>query len=526
MRWWRSRRPQGEQIRSELHFHIEELTEAYVRGGMAPDEARRRALVEFGGREQIEEECHDVHRIATVENTIANLKHSLRFIRKSPSFSLTVIVTLALAIGANTAVFSAVDAILLRPLPFPDSEQLVQFHEMDRTTKVEESRVSTVRIEDWNRLNSTFHAISGYYAEDTTETSTALPEKVNLAYVMPRFFQVWGVAPILGRDFTQQEWHFGGAAAMVMSDRFWRRMFQADPHVVGRRLRIGGYFFTGVGVMPASFLFPDRNVEAWASCPIDAPYAQNRASTWFIVVGRMKPGVSIETAHANITAVQAELGLQFPKTDKSIAVGLESLKENTIGGARRSLSILFGSVSLLLLIACTNIAALLLARTTQREREMTIRYSLGASRASVITQLLTESFVLALIGSTIGLVLAAAASNVFRSQAKSLPRVDEIAIDWRILLYSLVCAVAATLLFGLAPAWQGSRRSVAGRLARNSRTQVSAADHSTVGISWRADRAGGDAADWCRFAPPDLSGTRARFARFRCRASALIPYQR
>ncbi len=482
MNWWKSllRRPTDQKLENELRFHIEELTEANVAAGMSPEEARRQAILEFGGQQQVKEECRDVYRVASVENTLSNLKHAARFLRKSPSFSLTVILTLALAIGANTAVFSAVDAILFRPLPFPNSHRLVSFHQSDRTSKAPESRVATVRIEDWNRMNSAFQAISGYYTEDTTETSTALPEKVTRALVAPRFLQVWGVSPSMGRDFTREEEHFGGPNAIIISDRFWRRMFGADPRVIGKRLRITTYFYTVVGVMPASFLFPDRTVELWTPNPVDAPYAQDRGSTWFIVAGRLKPNITIGQARANLATVQAQLARLFPKTDKNLVVDIESLKENTVAGVRPSLSILFGSVSLLLLIACTNIAALLLARTAQREREIAIRYSLGASRASVVVQLLTESFVLAIIGSVAGLTLAAALSSSFRSLAKSLPRVDEITLDWRMLIYSLACGIAATLLFGLVPALQGSRRNVAGRLARRSRTQVSSVD----GLQW------------------------------------------
>lgn len=481
MAWWRSRtRRHEESVNEELRFHIDEAIEANLRAGMVPEQARRQALLEFGGREQIKDECRDVHRIITVESTLDNLKHALRFIRKSPSFSLTVILTMALAIGANTAVFSAVDAILLRPLPFPHSNRLVRFHQQNRDLKTPETPVATVRIEDWNRLSSTFQAISGYYTDDASETSTAVPEKVRLGLVAPRFLQVWGVAPILGRDFTPQEEHFGGPNATIITDAFWRRMFHADPNVIGKRIRVGQYSYTVVGVMPPSFIPPDRSIELWMPNPVDAPYSQDRASTWLTAVGRMKPGVSLSQAAANIATVQAQLGRQYPKTDQNLNITIELLKENTIGDARRSLFVLFGSVSLLLLIACINIAALLLARTTQREREISIRYSLGASRTSVIAQLLTESFVLALVGAVVGLAFAAAASTVFRSLAKSLPRVDEITLDWRILIYSLACAVLATLLFGIVPAWQASRRSVAGSLARHSHSQVSAKS----GLQW------------------------------------------
>jgi putative ABC transport system permease protein len=207
---------------------------------------------------------------------------------------------------------------------------------------------------------------------------------------------------------------------------------------------------------------------------MDAPYSQSRESTWFTVIGRLKPGISVEKARGDLTNTQAQLGRQFPKTDANLTVDIQPLKENIIGGATRSLWVLFGSVSLLLLIACTNIAALLLARTTEREREISIRFSLGASRLSVLAQLLTESFVLAFAGALLGLFVAAAASQIFRSLAKSLPRVEEIALDWRIVLYTLACAIVAALLCGLLPAIRGTRRSVVGELAHASRTQVSA----------------------------------------------------
>jgi putative ABC transport system permease protein len=225
--------------------------------------------------------------------------------------------------------------------------------------------------------------------------------------------------------------------------------------------------------MAASFLFPDHDVDVWCPSPVDAPYGQSRESTWFNVIGRLKLGVTVAQARANLANVQAQLGREFPKTDANLAVEIQPLKETTVGGVRRSLWILFGSVSLLLLIACTNIAGLLLARTAEREREISVRFSLGASRASVVAQLLTECFVLALAGSALGLFVAAAASKAFGALAKSLPRVEEITLDWRIVIYTLACAVAATLLCGLFPAIRGTRRSIASELAHASRTQVS-----------------------------------------------------
>ncbi len=467
-------RANEKHLDDELHFHLEELIDAKIAAGVDPDQARREAILEFGGSEQIKEDCRDVHRIASLETTLANLNSAFRFIRKSPTFSLAIILTIALAIGANSAVFSAVDAILLKPLPFPDGDRLMLLHQYNSKLKSPESVTAPVRLEDWNRSNSTFQAITGYYTENATEASASMPEKVTVAWVAPRFLQVWGVAPEIGREFRPEEFHFGGPGAVLISNRLWQRRFAGDAAAIGRTLRIGKLSLTIIGIMPDSFLFPDHEVDLWSPVPIDAPYTHDRNSTWYTTVGRLKPGVTIERARANLAAVQAQLGREYPKTDKDLTVEIQPLKETTVAGVRRSLLILFGSVSLLLLIACSNIAALLLARTTQREREISIRYSLGASRSSIIAQLLTESFVLAVIGSAIGLALASAASDTFRLLAKTLPRVEEISLDWRIVLYTLACAIGATLLFGFAPAIHASRRSLSTSLANNSRTQVSA----------------------------------------------------
>jgi putative ABC transport system permease protein len=476
MSWWKSllpKRASDAQMNTELRFHIDELTEANIAAGMSPEEARRRAVLEFGGHEQVKEELRDVYRIRLLDATTSNLKSAFRFIRKSPTFSITVILTLALAIGANSAVFSAIDAILLKPLPFPQSDQLMRLQQRHPKLSIPNPFVAPVRLEDWNRLNSTFQAITGYYTEDISETSAALPEEFTEAFVSPRFLQVWGVAPALGRDFTFEEGRAGGPTAVIISDRFWRRRFAADPNALGQKLHIGNSSYSIVGIMPASFLFPDRDVDLWSPIPIDAPYAQSRESTWYNVIGRLKPGVSIDQARANLATVQDHLAQQFPKTDAELSVGIDQLKETTIASSRRSLWLLFGSVSLLLLIACTNIIALLLARATQRQHEISVRFSMGAPRSALIAQLLTETFLLALLGALLGLLAANAASGVFRSLAASLPRVEEIRLDARIVLYSLACSVVVTLLCGLLPAIRGTRRNLYGSLNQASRTQVS-----------------------------------------------------
>jgi putative ABC transport system permease protein len=399
------------------------------------------------------------------------MKIALRSLSRTPGFTITVVLTLALGIGANSAVFSAIDAVLLRPLPFPDGDRLMRLEQ--KRPKVSLTFVAPVRLADWGRLNSTFQAMSGYYTEDASETSGELPEKLKRAFLAPRFLEVLGVSPALGRGFRPDEEHFGGSNAVLIGDRLWRRRFQADPGVLEKRLRFGQFSYAIVGVMPASFRFPDRDVDLWFSSPMDAPFAQARQLTWFNVVGRLKPGATIAQARDNISAVQADLGRQFPQTDAELSVDIQPLKEVTVGGVRASLWVVFGSVSLLLLIACTNIAALLLARATQRQQEISVRYSLGATRRSVVAQLLTETSVLAMGGAVLGLFVAAGGAGVFRALARDLPRLEEIALDWRIVLYTLASAVAVTLLCGLIPAIQVTRLSLRSSLAHSGRALVS-----------------------------------------------------
>jgi putative ABC transport system permease protein len=459
-----------EELAREMTFHLNELIDANLKQGMSWEEARRQALLEFGGQEQVTQQVREVHTSVIFEMTKSNLRAALRFIRRSPSFSLAVMLTLALGIGANSAVFSAIDAILLRPLPFPHSEELVSLRQNDFKNKSPEQELAPARLEDWNRLNTTFQAITGYYTEDVSETSGAFPEKLTEANTAPRFLEVWGVSPELGRDFTPAEEHYGGPHAMLISDRFWRRRFHADPAAVGKPLHIDGLTYTIVGVLPPSFHFGD--VDLWEPNPTGAPWARSRESTWFLTQGRMKAGVTLAEARADLDAVQRQLGRQFPKPDADLAVEMKSLKQEAVGESSSSLWLLFGSVSLLLLIACTNIAALLLARATEREYEVAIRFSLGASRWAVLSQLLTEVFVLALAGALMGLLLAAEASRFFAFFTEDLPRVDEIALNWRIVAYSLACALLTTLMSGLFPALRATRRDLLHSLGQSSRTQV------------------------------------------------------
>jgi predicted permease len=451
------------ELDRELRFHVQQQTDKYMSAGLSPEEAARRVRLEFGGLDQIKEQCRDARGVGVLEEIARNVRYACRTLLKRPGFTLVAVATLALGIGANSAVFSALNAILLRPLAFPDADRLMLLEQYEPKAATLGTFVAPPRLADWQRLNRTFETITGYYGDDISETAGELPERVGCAWVAAGFFQVWNVVPAIGRGFTPEEERFGGPHAVVVSDRFWKRRFGTDPNPAGRAVRIGQQSYPIVGVMPASFRFPIRDVDVWSPSPLDAPYARSRQSTWFTVVGRLKPGVTQTEAAADLDQLQASLGRQYPATDAQLAVRVRPLKDMVVGGVGRSLWLLFGAVSLLLLIACTNIAALLLARTADRQQEISIRYSLGASRGSIVRQLLTEALVLALLGSLLGLLVAMAAIATFHEMAANLPRISEVRLDRALLAYSLVCAAGATLAFGLVPAMRNTNRAAGAR---------------------------------------------------------------
>src|SRR5579871_738053 len=323
MRWWK--KPKSPELDHEVRFHIDALTEEKIAQGMTREQARREAVLEFGGTEQIKEDLRDVHRLPLIDALVTRTRYAWRVLCGSPSFSLTVIATLALGIGANTAVFSAIDAVLLRPLPYPHPDRLVLLHEYRAKQGRPETFLAPSRLEDWNRWNSSFQAISGYYTEDTVDASGPLPVKIKRAFVAPRFLQTLGVSPALGHDFTNQDEHFGsGAGNVLISDRYWREHFHADPDAIGKRLLPDRNSPTVIGVMPPGFAFPEE-VDQWAMSAPDAPFAQDRRSTWFTGIGRMKRGVTLAQARADLDLVQQRLAGQFPATDSSVASEVQAL---------------------------------------------------------------------------------------------------------------------------------------------------------------------------------------------------------
>ena len=476
-RWWNALRPGrvNRDIERELAFHVTERARELTDDGLNAEEAMRQANIRLGHVGVQAERVHDVNVSLLLEALVRNVRHSARALSRTPGFSLAVVLTLALGIGANTAVFSALDAVLLRPLPFPDADRSVQLRQAQKDSP--ETNIAPIRLEEWHRLNSTFDAITGYYTEEVSDTSGELPVMVRRAFVAPRFHEVWGIAPALGRGFTTADYRPGTASVALVSHRYWREQLGADPDAVGRTIRLGTASLTIVGVMPASFRFPDRSVDLWLPVGISPQLAQVRTATWYTGVGRLRHGIALDQARANLAAVQNQLGDQFPRTDRTIGVAMAALKEVMIAGTRESLWLLFGAVTVLLLITCTNVTALLLARALQRRHETSVRLSLGATRGTLATQMLTEAGILAFAGGGCGVVLAAAAAAAFRLAAGDLARMDEIQLDWRILFYTLTVTMIVALGCGFLPAIRAGRYGMYGVSTLAGRSEVSSRSH-------------------------------------------------
>jgi predicted permease len=392
-----------------------------------------------------------------MDTLLRNVRYAIRSLARTPGFTLTVIVTLAVAIGANSAVFSGVDAVLLRPLPYPDADRLVRASHIAPSTSLTVS-IPPRRLLDWTERSSAFETIATYYEEDVTDTTGELPENVKQATVTPGFVDVWRIQPALGRDFTAEEHRLAGARVVLLSDRYWRDRRNADPEILGTTVQIDGRTLTVVGVMAPAFAAVDRAVDVWMPSPIDAPWTQPRVNGWFNgVVGRLLPGVTLEQAVTDLEGVQAQLAAEYPESDRDLAVRIVPFKGTVIANVSASLWLLFGAVTLLLLIACTNIAAMLLARAATREREIAIRHSLGASRAGVMLPLVVETAVLVVAGTLAGLLIAGGAVAAMTTWGADLPRFSEIALDGRILLYTVVSMVIVTFLCGVFPAVKSAR---------------------------------------------------------------------
>jgi predicted permease len=467
----------------EVHSHLEMLIEENIGAGMPPKEAERAARIELGGVEQVKEQVRDARIGNWLHSVIADCRYGVRQLGKNPVFTTVAVLTLALGIGANTALFSVVNGVLLNPLPYSQPERLVALY--SRTTDTPRNTVSYTNFLDWQRDNNSFSALAAFRKENFNLTGVGDAERLSAEMVSATFFPILGVPPIVGRDFTEQEDQVGGAPVALISEGLWKRKFDSSPDAIGKPLTLNGTLYTIIGVIPASFHYRDgsfhNNSEAYV--PIgqwNEPLFRNRATSLGMdTVGRLKPGVTLEQANSDMSGVAARLAQVYPGVDKNAGIALVSLKENVVGDIQPFLLVLLAAVGFVLLISCANVANLLLARCTGRTREFAVRTALGATSGRLVRQLLTESILLSLAGGTLGLFIAAECTRAaIKVLPEALPRAEEIHLDGRVLLFTLAVSVFAGILFGLVPAFKTSRTEIHETLKESGRGGSGARHHT------------------------------------------------
>jgi putative ABC transport system permease protein len=458
-----ARRSIDRQLESDIQYHLEREEQLNIDRGIAPLEARRIAAVKFGGARQTREAALDIGKLAALDSMRRDIRYGARSLRKRPVFTAAVVATLALGIGATTTVFTVVNAVLLRPLPFRDPEQLVAIWEHDQLRAqrdADHEEVAPANLADWQRGSRAIAGVSTYGFQQLSLTNGDETEEVSASAVSWSHFALLGVHPLLGRTFAARDSVPGSEPVVVLNESVWRRRFAGDAEIVGRPILIGGESKTVIGVVPASAAFP-RGVELWIPRAPTAAQLAVRSSHYLRVVARLRPGASVEELQLDLSRVAERLSSEYPESNAGRGVNVIALQEDQSGPVRRPLLMLFGAVAFVMLVACANIGGLFMARSLVRAGELALRVTLGAGRVRIVQQLLAECLLVSTAGATIGLILTAWATQLLIAASPAdLTANGPISLDGRAVLFAIGLAFLATLLFGVTPALAASKRNL------------------------------------------------------------------
>jgi predicted permease len=455
-----------ENLDQDIRNHIEIETQDNITRGMLPEDARRAAVLKFGNVTRVREDTREVWSWVWLQQLLQDLRYGLRMLRKNPGFTAVAVLTLALGIGANTAIFSVVYAVLLKPLPYANPEQLFNVFQQQGSQDETATGWSYANLVDLREQNHIFSEVAGSQHHQLTLTGRGEPAVVNTSVVTAEFFSVFGPNPLAGRIFSPEDGKAGAPAVVILSENLWRGTFGADPKIIGSSINLDKQPFTVVGIMPTTFRFPllAESEQLWIPLvddPLFGSWMARRGGHWLQVTGRLKPGVSVTQARGELDAISARLAKDFPAENKGWLAGMLPLQQMLVFDVRSALLVLLGAVGLVLLIACANIANLLLTRATSRAREIAVRTTLGASRMRIIRQLLSETAILGFLGGIAGIALAYWGVQALGSLLPpTLPRVNAIRVDHFVLGFALLLSIIASFGFGLAPAWFAANSSL------------------------------------------------------------------